>query len=144
MRSGRLVWLAKLNLIQTMNSNNPRRISLTQNRWLSDDFAQAFEVSTAHAELAKEEASNLVIVPAELNDRTILVNFEEVTRIDSEAIAFFMEAMLRIMARGGNLALVGVRENVRRFFETARLDQVFPIYSTREEALADPGRVLPL
>ena len=69
-------------------------------------------------------------------EQTVFIDLQNVTNITSSGIAFFMESMHRIAADGGSLVLIGVREEVRRVFETARLDRVFRIFSTREEALA--------
>lgn len=90
-------------------------------------------------ELNEERGGAVVNLPAEFNERTVLVNLDGVTSINSWGIAIFMEALQRITEHGGNLVLFGIRDDVRRIFETTRLDQVFHIYSTREEALADRG-----
>lgn len=98
-----------------------------------------FELSMANprAELRDERSMAVANLPAEFNEHTVLVNLNGVTSINSRGIALFMEAMQHITEHGGNLVLFGVRDDVRRVFETTRLDQVFHIYSTREEALAD-------
>lgn len=93
-------------------------------------------MAESRIDLAEGESGTPVNLPAEFNDRTILINLNGVTNINSWGIALFIEAMERITAHGGNLVLFGLCDNVRRIFETARLDQVFHIYSTREEALA--------
>jgi anti-sigma B factor antagonist len=79
-------------------------------------------------------------LPAEINDRAVLINLEELTGIDSRGIALFIEAAQRIAAQGGSLALFGIHDDLRRVFKMTLLDQVFRIFSTREEALADTGR----
>ena len=76
-------------------------------------------------------------VPTEIRERTVLIDLHEVTSVDSTGLALFMEAMQGISARGGHLVLFGVRDEVRRVFETAKLDRVFHIFASREEALAD-------
>ena len=90
---------------------------------------------------ADECVSDVVQVPAALNGRTVLIDLNDVTRIDSWGIALFIEALQRITARGGNLVLIGIHDDVRRVFKTAKLDQVFHICSSREEALAESGRL---
>ena len=89
---------------------------------------------------AGERSGDVVRLPAEINERTVLINLNEMDHIDSWRIAPLLEAMQRIKAHGGNLVFFGIRDDLRRFFERARLDQVFRIFSTREEALADQGR----
>lgn len=69
-------------------------------------------------------------------EQTVFVDLEHVGGITSAWIALFMESMQRINAHGGSLVLIGVREEVRRVLETARLDKVFRIFPTREAAIA--------
>lgn len=66
----------------------------------------------------------------------VYIDLSEVTYIDSSGIAVLIDAMQRIQAYGGKLALFGIRENVRTVFEIARLDQVFRIFPDKAAALA--------
>lgn len=93
-------------------------------------------LTTSHPDSADEWAGGVVRVPVEFTEGAVLIDFSELTRIDSWGIALCLEAMQRITGRGGHLILISVHEEVRRILETAKLDQVFDICSTREEALA--------
>ena len=64
----------------------------------------------------------------------VLVDLTGVSYIDSSGIAVLIDAMQRIQAYGGKLALFGIRESVRSVFEIARLDQIFRIYADKEAA----------
>lgn len=55
------------------------------------------------------------------------VDLSKVSYIDSSGLATFIDAMQRVQAYGGEFALVALRDNVRKIFEIARLDQVFKI-----------------
>jgi anti-anti-sigma factor len=98
-------------------------------------------MTTCHPESADDCAGDVVRVPAEFTERTVLIDLNEVTRIDSWGIALFIEAMQRITAHGGHLVLIRLHEDVRRVLETAKLDQVFHICANREEALAEHERL---
>ena len=74
---------------------------------------------------------------AKKTDR-VLVDFTEVTYIDSSGLAVFIEAMQRIHAYGGKFAFYGLRDNVRSIFELARLDQIFVIFPDKKAALGTP------
>jgi len=76
-------------------------------------------MTTSHPESADEWAGEVVRVPAEFAEQTVIIDLNEVTRIDSWGIALFIEAMHRISAHGGNLVLIRIREDVRRLLETA-------------------------
>jgi anti-anti-sigma factor len=96
-------------------------------------------MTTTHPDSSEQWAGEVVGVPAEFKERMVLVDLNEVTSIDSWGLAIFMEAMRRITALGGNLVLIRIHDNVRRVLETAKLDHIFEIFSTREEALAEHG-----
>src|SRR5438067_9375734 len=66
----------------------------------------------------------------------VFVDMRNVSYIDSSGIAVLIEAMQGVHAYGGQLALFGLRENVRTVFEIARLDQVFKIFPDQKAALA--------
>lgn len=110
--------------------------------FLSCDSPQTFSllITTTHPDSTCQLAGEVVGVSAEFKEKMVLVDLNEVTYIDSWGLAIFMEAMQRITAQGGNLVLIRLHENVRRVLETAKLDQIFNIFSTREEALAEYGR----
>ena len=55
--------------------------------------------------------------------------------MDSSGLAALIEAMQRIHAYGGRLALFGIREPVMNIFRIARLDQVFRIFPDRAAAV---------
>jgi anti-anti-sigma factor len=69
-------------------------------------------------------------------NQTVLINLDRLKKIDSLALALFVETRQRLAAAGGKLILFGTRKDVRRIFEMTKLDRVFPIFSSREEALA--------
>src|SRR5262245_49465582 len=73
-----------------------------------------FEVSMANprSELSDDRSGAVVNLPAEFNERTVLVNLDGVTSINSWGIAIFMEALQRITEHGGNLVLFGIRDDV--------------------------------
>jgi anti-anti-sigma factor len=101
----------------------------------------ALSIANPHTGPTGDGSAEAVRLLAEINEHTVLINLKEMDRPDSWAIALLIEAMQRIKAHGGSLVLFGIRDNVRRFFETTQLDQVFRIFATRGEALADQGRL---
>ena len=98
-------------------------------------------MTTCHPDSADDCAGEVVCVPAEFNERTVVVDLHEVTRIDSWGLALFMEALQRITAHGGRLVLIRIHADVRHVLETAKLDHVFHICEDREEALAEHERL---
>lgn len=72
-----------------------------------------------------------------LNQRVtpLLIDFRGVSYIDSSGIATFVEGLKRMMSYGGRLKLIGLLEEVREIFSFSKLDQVFEIYGSFEDAL---------
>lgn len=108
---------------------------------MSNGRLQPFNLwmTACHPESASDCAGSVVRVAIEFSERTVLVDLNEVTMIDSSGIALFIEAMQRVTADGRHLVLIRPHKDVRRVLETAKLDRVFHICSTREEALAEHG-----
>jgi anti-sigma B factor antagonist len=66
----------------------------------------------------------------------VVVDFTDVSYIDSSGLAVVVEAMHRVTAYGGKFALYGLSDSVRSIFELARLDQIFSIFPDKKSALA--------
>ena len=64
----------------------------------------------------------------------IIIDLSEVPYMDSSGVATFVEAMQLARKRGSKLILCGLQERVRGIFEIARLDMVFTIFASRDEA----------
>jgi anti-sigma B factor antagonist len=65
----------------------------------------------------------------------LLVDFKRVPYIDSSGIATFVEGLKRMMSYGGRLKLIGLLEGVKEIFSFSKLDKVFEIYGSFEDAL---------
>lgn len=66
----------------------------------------------------------------------IVVDLSETTFVDSMTLGVLLGNMKRLRAREGQLRLVVPRTDIRRIFEITLLDRVFPLDTTRDEALA--------
>jgi anti-sigma B factor antagonist len=65
----------------------------------------------------------------------IIVDLTETTFLDSTALGVLIGAVKRLRSRDGALAIVNVDDNIAKTFEITGLDQIFPISSTREDAI---------
>jgi anti-sigma B factor antagonist len=65
----------------------------------------------------------------------VLVDLSTVTYIDSSGVASLVEALQAAKRSGGKFALVAASDPTRRVLELARLDKVFTMYATVDEAL---------
>lgn len=75
------------------------------------------------------------------NPARLVIDFTEVSYIDTSAVATLVEAMQVARQGSGILVLCGLREPVRSVFEIVRLDNaVFTIVETTDQAIALPNR----
>ena len=71
----------------------------------------------------------------EENPVRLVLNLTEVGYMDSSGVATLVEALQRIQRKKGRLQLHSLRPRVRSIFEIARLESIFEIYSSEDEAL---------
>jgi anti-sigma B factor antagonist len=65
----------------------------------------------------------------------LLVNFAEVTYMDSSGVATLVEALQLTTRNGGKLRLFNLGQSIKDVFELSRLDRVFEIYENEQQAL---------
>jgi anti-sigma B factor antagonist len=68
--------------------------------------------------------------------KNVLVDLAEVRFIDSSGLGALVSGFKNAVAYKGVLALTGFQDQVRSMFELTRLNRVFDIYASKEEALA--------
>ena len=65
----------------------------------------------------------------------LVLNLIEVGYMDSSGVATLVEALQRIQRKKGRLQMHSLKPRVRSIFEIARLESIFEIYSSEDEAL---------
>jgi anti-sigma B factor antagonist len=68
--------------------------------------------------------------------RQVIVDFTNTTFIDSTTLGVLVGGIKRLRTNDGELSLVCSDRNITKIFEITGLDRVFPIYDTRDEAVA--------
>lgn len=66
----------------------------------------------------------------------LVIDLTDVSYIDSSGVGILVDALRRMRATGGELALVAAAPRVLSVLQITKLDQFFEMYSTRDEALA--------
>jgi anti-sigma B factor antagonist len=72
----------------------------------------------------------------EKNPSRIVIDLSGVGYMDSSGVASLVKLLSRVRRKDVSLSLVGLTDRVRNIFEITRLDSVFEIHDTREEALS--------
>ena len=65
----------------------------------------------------------------------LVLNLLEVGYMDSSGVATLVEALQRIQRKKGRLQMHSLKPRVRSIFEIARLESIFEIYASEDEAL---------
>jgi len=68
--------------------------------------------------------------------KSVLVDLTEVRFIDSSGLGALVSGFKNAINYKGSLVLTGFQDQVRSMFELTRLNRVFDIYASEEEALA--------
>ena len=68
--------------------------------------------------------------------RRLVLNLAEVPYMDSSAIAVLVEALQKMRKTGGKVFLTNLQPRVKGLLEIARLDSIFSVVPTEDEALA--------
>lgn len=85
----------------------------------------------------RQEFKQIVLDEVEQGARTVVVDFSDSAYIDSSGLGALVSLGKRIRELGGDLRLAGLNEDLRTLFELTRLDALFPLYTTRGDALSN-------
>ncbi len=66
----------------------------------------------------------------------VVIDLGGLTFMDSTGIGTLLEIMRRLTRAGGKLSLVKLTDFITNIFDVTKMNQVFSIYATEEEALA--------
>jgi anti-sigma B factor antagonist len=91
------------------------------------------EIDVYTAPILREELATLI----DAHHTDLVVDLSDVSFMDSTGLGVLVGALKKIKTVGGDLRLVIDQEKVLKVFRITALTQVFPIYSTVDEALKD-------
>lgn len=66
----------------------------------------------------------------------IIVNFSKVTYVDSSGLATLVEILKNMRTYGGRLRLANLASKIKSLFEITKLEKLFEIMATEEEAIS--------
>ncbi|GLU52451.1 STAS domain-containing protein [Dyadobacter frigoris] len=89
------------------------------------------EASLANADMFKEEMITLIANGA----RLIIVSFENVNYIDSSFLGSLVVALKYAMPRKTDIYLVALKPDVKNLLTLIRMDKVFKIFTSYEQAM---------
>jgi anti-anti-sigma factor len=67
--------------------------------------------------------------------KNVVLDFHKTDYYGSTALGFFVKLWKRVRERSGRMAFCGVSDHEREILKVTRLDGLWPIWSSREEAV---------
>ena len=83
----------------------------------------------------RHELKDLVQAALERGERRLLIDFSGTGYIDSSGLGALVSISKRVREKGGELRLSGLNDDLRSLFELTKLDTLFAITETPEQAL---------
>jgi anti-sigma B factor antagonist len=84
----------------------------------------------------RQELKQKVLEALDGGARKFVVDFAKTGYIDSSGLGVLVSLSKKIREQGGELRLAGLNEDLQTLFELTKLDTLFAITRTAEEALA--------
>ncbi len=83
----------------------------------------------------RQELKQKVLEQLENGDRKFVIDFSNTGYIDSSGLGVLVSLSKKIREQGGELRLSRLNEDLRTLFELTKLDTLFKIADTKEQAL---------
>lgn len=83
----------------------------------------------------RQELKSKVLEELEGGDRKFAIDFSRTGYIDSSGLGVLVSLSKKIREQGGELRLSSLNEDLRTLFELTKLDTLFRIADSREDAL---------
>jgi anti-sigma B factor antagonist len=98
------------------------------------------DVAVATVPVEELDASNATEFKADVaalldTDAKVVFDLMRVRFADSSGLGALISCLRKVNARGGDLKLCALSDQVRGLFELVRMHKVFEIHATREEAV---------
>ncbi len=84
----------------------------------------------------RQEFKQAILDQVEQGATTVVIDFTRSPYIDSSGLGALVSLGKRLREMGGDLRLAGLNDDLRTLFELTRLDALFPLFASREDALA--------
>ena len=68
--------------------------------------------------------------------RLVIIDFSRAAYIDSSGLGALVSLGKRLRELGGDLRHAALNDDLRTLFELTRLDALFPLYASRDDAIA--------
>jgi anti-sigma B factor antagonist len=83
----------------------------------------------------RQELKQRVLQELDQGERRFVIDFQDTGYIDSSGLGVLVSLSKKIREQGGELRLSGLNEDLRTLFELTKLDTLFRITDSKNEAL---------
>ena len=84
----------------------------------------------------RQELKNLVTERLEAGERRFVLDFSRTGYIDSSGLGALVTISKQVREQGGEMRLAGLNDDLRTLFELTKLDTLFAISNSAEQALS--------
>ncbi len=84
----------------------------------------------------RQELKNLVSERLEAGERRFVIDFSRTGYIDSSGLGALVTISKQVREQGGEMRLAGLNDDLRTLFELTKLDTLFTISNSAEQALS--------
>lgn len=84
----------------------------------------------------RQELKQTVLDEIEKGETKFVIDFDRTGYIDSSGLGVLVSLSKKVREHGGELRLANLNEDLRTLFELTKLDTLFKIADSREEALS--------
>jgi anti-anti-sigma factor len=98
-------------------------------------LAPSRDLSELHLSRFEEETSAVLELLASLPVKHVVLDFAKTDYYGSTALGFFVKLWTRLRQGGGQMAFCNISENELEILRLTKLDSLWPVCGTREEAI---------
>ena len=84
----------------------------------------------------RQEFKQAILDEVEQGVRLVIIDFSRAAYIDSSGLGALVSLGKRVRELGGDLRLAALNDDLRTLFELTRLDSLFPLFASRDDAIA--------
>ncbi|MFC5284764.1 STAS domain-containing protein [Pedobacter alpinus] len=93
-------------------------------------------INVSEASLNQSDVfKNFIYEASTLTPPKLVIDMTKIEYMDSSFIGALVAGLKNVLSKGGEMALVKINSDVMALFELTRLDKVFKIYDSLDEAL---------
>jgi anti-sigma B factor antagonist len=110
--------------------------NLTADIRRASPFANVIDIQGEITSFSDDTLMNAYEAATEKNERTVILNFTEMTYMNSIGIGLLVRILLKAQREGKKMAGYGLAGHFRKVFEITQLDHVIPLHDSESVALA--------